>query len=253
MIIFEREKSYIMVAQNDHAKVSKEIATNCKDDYFFTSNRTKELLLAIEEHDRGWIELDASPIWNDKTGKPYSFIDYPIDLKISIYKKGLDEVEGMSKYAGLLCSFHYSSFIQDADEPVVEKFWEEEKQRQDRLSRELGMDDDNLKETMMYHLDLLKFSDYISLYVCLNEPGDNNNKHPFFQNGFPQLFLFATDKPIVAYWESKETVLLSFSPLKSETKVKLPFKEVMKDQIKKDGMLQAWKDTPVSIRQVKFK
>lgn len=254
MIIFERQKSYIMVAQNDHAKVSKEIALNCKDDYFFSSNRMKEVLLAIEEHDRGWIDPDAAPIWNDKTEKPYSFIDYPTDLKISFYKKGIDEVEEMSKYAGLLCSLHYSSFIQDADESVVEEFWKEEKQRQNRLSDELGIiEKEEMKETMMYHLDLLKFSDFISLYICLHEPGDNNNKHSFFQNGFPQLFLFATDKPIVAHWESKETVALSFSPLKSETEVEVPYKEVMKDQIENDGILQAYKDTPISIRKILFK
>jgi hypothetical protein len=254
MIIFEREKSYIMVAQNDHAKVSKDIALNCKEDYFFSPNRKKEVLLAVGEHDRGWIEPDTSPIWNDKKEMPYSFIDYPTDLKISFYKKGLDEVEEMSNYAGLLCSLHYSSFIQDADESVVKEFWEEEKQRQNRLSDELGIiEDEDMKETMMYHLDLLKFSDFISLYICLHEPGDNKNKHPFFQNGFPQLFLFATDKPIIAHWESKEAVSLSFSPLNGETEVELPYKEVMKEQIEKDGILQAYKDTLFSTRKVMFK
>lgn len=254
MIIFERENSYIMVTQNDHAKVSKEIAENCKDDYFFSEKRKKEVLLAIQEHDRGWIVPDANPIWNDKTGEPYSFIDYPTDLKVSFYKKGLDEVEEMSKYAALLCSFHYTSFVQDADESAVQDFWEEEKKRQNLLTSELGIGhEDNTKETMMYHLDLLKFSDFISLYICLHEPGDNKYKHSFFQNGFPQLFLFATDKPIVAHWQGEENVSLSFSPLKRETEVEMPYKEVMKDRIKQDGILQAYTDTSVTKRKVTFK
>jgi hypothetical protein len=253
MIVLEREQSFLMVTQDDHAQIAGVIARNCKEDYFFEDNRTKEVLLAIKEHDRGWIEMDSSPVWNDKTEKPYSFIDYPLSLKITFYKKGLDEVENMSKYAGLLCSLHYASFIQDSSEQVVREFWKEEKQRQEQLSKDLQLTgNDHKQETLMYHLDLLKFCDYLSLYISLNEPGDNKGIHPFFRNGFPQLFSFVTDKPIVAHWENQETVSLSFSPLKGELEVKLPYKTVMKDQIEEHGILQAYKDTPISIRQVTF-
>lgn len=254
MILFEREKSYVMVTQDDHAQISKQIAEHCKDDFYSDSKYFEEVILAIQEHDRGWIDPDQSPRWNDKSKGPFSFIDYPTDLKISFYKKGLDEVEEMSKYACLLCSLHYSSFVLDADEPAVQKFWEIEQQRQNRLYNELGITGHvERKETLMYHLDLLKFSDFLSLYICLHEPGNNNKMHPFFKNGFPQLFLFATDEPIIASWENEELVSLSFSPLKSELDVKLPYKEVMKDQIEKDGLLHAFKNTPVTIRKVTFK
>ncbi|WHY01583.1 DUF3891 family protein [Neobacillus sp. DY30] len=254
MIVLEREQSYLMVTQNDHAKIAGVIARNCKEDYFFDDLRTQEVLLAIKEHDRGWIEMDSSPVWNDQTEKPYSFIDYPLSLKITFYKKGLDEVEKMSKYAGLLCSLHYASFIQDSSEPAVREFWKEEKQRQEHLLKELQLTGNETKqETLMYHLDLLKLCDYLSLYISLNEPGDNKGVHPFFRNGFPQLFAFVTGDPIVAHWENKETVSLSFSPLKGEMEVELPFRSVNKEQIEKNGVLQAYKDTPVSIRNVVFK
>ncbi|WML26401.1 DUF3891 family protein [Neobacillus sp. OS1-33] len=254
MIIVEREHSYFMVTQNDHAKIAGDIARNCKDDYFFDLTRTQEVQLAIQEHDRGWIDLDTSPVWNDKTEKPYSFIDYPIVLKISFYKKGLNEVEKMSKYAGLLCSLHYSSFIQDPTEPEVREFLNEEKQRQEQLLKELQIvGNEKMNETLMYHLDLLKFCDYLSLYICLNEPGDNKKIHPFFQNGFPQLFPFVADKPIVAHWKNQETVSLSLSPLKGELEVELPFWAVSKDQIEKLGILDAYKDTPVTIWKIAFK
>ena len=224
---------------------------NCKNEYFFDENRTKEVLLAIHEHDRGWIDLDSSPVWNDKSEKPYSFIDYPLALKISFYKKGLEEVENMSKYAGLLCSLHYTSFIQDPSEPSVREFWQEEKKRQEQLKKDLQLVGKS-EETLMYHLDLLKFCDYLSLYICLNEPGNNHKIHPFFRNGFPQLFAFVTDKPIVAHWSNQETVTLSFSPLKNKVEVNLPYKEVMKDNIEKHGILQAYKDASVSFRKITF-
>ena len=254
MIVLERHQSYSLVTQNDHAQIAGVVARNCNEEYFFDDNRTHEVLLAIKEHDRGWIELDSSPVWNDQTEKPYSFIDYPLSLKITFYKKGVDEVEKMSKYAGLLCSFHYASFIQDPSEPAVREFWQKEKQRQERLSKELQLaGNEHKQETLMYHLDLLKFCDYLSLYICLNEPGDNKGIHPFFRNGFPQLFPFVTEKPIVAHWVNQESVSLSFSPLKGEMEVELPFRTVSKEQIEKDGVLQAYKDTPVSIRKIVFK
>ncbi|MEH7248989.1 DUF3891 family protein [Neobacillus niacini] len=251
MIILERELSYMMVKQNDHANIAGEIAKNCKNDYFSDGSRIEEVLLAIKEHDRGWIALDSSPVWNDKSEKPYSFIDYPLALKIPFYKKGLDEVEIMSKYACLLGSSHYTSFIQDPSDPAVREFWEEEKQRQKQLKMDLQIVE-KTEETLMYHLDLLKFCDYLSLYICLNEPGDNNRIHPFFRNGFPQLFAFVTDKPIVAHWFNTETVSLSFSPFEQKFEVNLPYKEVFKDKIEEHGILQAYKDTPNSFRKITF-
>ncbi|MEI4770051.1 DUF3891 family protein [Psychrobacillus sp. FJAT-51614] len=254
MIILEREQSYLMVTQNEHGKIAGEIVQHCKEDYFYDLERSEEVILAVHEHDRGWIELDTSPVWNDQTDKPYSFIDYPESLKITFYKKGLEEVAEMSEYAALLCSLHYSSFIQDAEELAVREFWNEEKQKQEQLSKELGITGNEEKEkTLMYHLDLLKFGDFLSLFISLNEPGNNDNTHPFFENGFPQMFLFATDKPIVAHWENEETVSLSFSPLKSELELRMPYKEVMKDQIEKHGILQAYRDAPVSERKIVFK
>lgn len=254
MILFEREESYVMVTQDDHAQVSKQIAEHCKDEFYYDSKHFEEVILAIQEHDRGWIDPDKSPLWNDKSEEPFSFIDYPTDLKISFYEKGLNEVEEMSKYACLLCSLHYSSFVQDADEPAVQEFWDLEKQRQERLYNELEItENEEKKEIVMYHLDLLKFSDFLSLFICLHEPGNNKIRHPFFKNGFPQLFLFVTDEPIIASWENEEIVSLSFSPLKSELVIKLPYKEVMKAQIEKEGLLQAFRDTPVTNRKITFK
>ena len=254
MIVFERETSYLMFTQDDHAQVSKQIAEHCKDEFYYDSTYYEEVLLAIKEHDRGWIDPDKSSLWNDKLEQPFSFIDYPTDLKISFYKKGLDEVEEKSKYACLLCSLHYSSFVQDADEPAVQEFWDNEKKRQERLYKELGIVDNEEKtETLMYHLDLLKFSDFLSLFICLHEPGENKEKHPFFKNGFPQLFLFVTEEPIIASWESQKVISLSFSPLKSELNIKLPYKEVMKEQIERDGLLKAFKDTPITNREITFK
>ena len=106
---------------------------------------------------------------------------------------------------------------------------------------------------LQYHLDMLKFCDNLSLYICLNEPGiEKVNEHPFFQNGFPQIFPFAENQPIISQWLSKDTISLSVSPLKHELKIDLPFKDVKKTEIKEHGLISAFHATIPEVITVTF-
>lgn len=254
MIIFEQSESFILVTQHDHAMISGKLAQNWKDDYFLGLERKGEVVLAAREHDRGWIELDAAPLWNEKGQRPYSFDDYPYLPKITSYKKGIDEVENMSIYAGLLCSLHFASFVQETNDPICRNFWYEEKMRQQKLFTELEIEDSWDKEKhLFYHLDILKFCDNLSLYICINEPGvHKSNEHHFFRNGFPQIFPFANNQFIQAYWNNEDTVSLSVSPLKKELQVSLPIKIIKKDLINKLGLIQAYNYTPIKTRTVTY-
>jgi len=251
MIICEYKQNFIMISQHDHAKISGEIAQNWNDDFFYGIDRKEEVVLAAYEHDRGWIDLDAAPLWNDQQQIPYSFVDFPIEEKTTHYKTGIDEVEKMNKYAGLLCSIHFASFFDKEPNPIGQQFFKQEIKRKHYLLKELAIDekDKNLK----YHLNILRFCDNLSLYICLNKPGVKKlDEHPFFRNGFPQLFPFANNQPIHAQWTNQVTVSLSLSPLKKELQVQLVLKEVKKEDIKVKGLVKAYTDTPSSIRTVTF-
>ena len=254
MIIFEQNESFVMVAQHDHALVSWEMAQNWKDDYFPALEKKQDVLIAVREHDRGWIDLDAKPLWDDINQRPYSFMNYPVVPKIASYKKGIDEVCQMNKYAGLLCSLHFASFIDFTNEPEFTHFWNEEKIRQGKLIRELDVEESGDKEkNMFYHLDILKFCDNLSLYICLNEPKvQKPNEHPFYRNGFPQIFPFANNKRIFASWTDEDIVSLSISPLKGSMEVSLPIKIVTKEMIRNSGLSQAYTNTPFEIRRVTY-
>lgn len=255
MIVCEREHSFIMITQHDHAKISGEIAQNWKDDYFSGLERKEEVVRGIYEHDRGWIEPDAAPLWNDSKQKPHSFMDFPLDLKVAYYKKGIAEVENMSKYAGLLCSLHYVSFLQYEEDPIGTKFVEEEITRQLHLLKQCGILGKMGKEKLLqHHLNILKFCDNLSLYICLNEPGAMKGKeHHFYKDGISPIFPFANNKPIQVKWADQETVCLSVSPLDKEVHVKLLFKEVKKEDIKTNGLLSAYTKTPSAQISVKIK
>ncbi|WP_237389668.1 DUF3891 family protein [Bacillus sp. USDA818B3_A] len=251
MIICEYEHSFIMISQHDHAKISGEIARNWRDDLFNGIDRKEDVVLSIYEHDRGWIDLDSTPLWNDQEQKPFSFENYPMEAKTTSYKKGIDEVAQSNKYAGLLCSLHFAAFFKNETDPIGKAFMKKEIKRQQCLLNELGIQGKkNKEEVLMYHLDMLRFCDNLSLFISLNKPGEN--AHPFFRNGFPQLFPFANNQPIHAQWTNQETVSLSISPLKKELLVHLIFKEVKKSDIRLNGLVQSYIQSPSSIRTVTF-
>lgn len=250
MIILEREEEFLMITQHDHARVSGEIAQQWKDEFFIGMDKKDEVILAIYQHDRGWIDLDAAPLWNSQDNRPYTFVDFPITPKVASYRKAIDEIEIMDKYAGLLCSLHFASFLEDAYDQPSRDFMSYEKHRQEYLFSELKIKGSDYR----YHLEILKLCDNLSLYICLNEPGAAKaNEHPFFRNGFPQLFPFANNKPIHAVWETEKTVSLSVSPLGTELEVSLPFKAVTKENIRNDGLIKAYKKASVETRKVTFK
>jgi hypothetical protein len=250
MIIHEREKDFIMVAQHDHARISMETAINWRDDYFEGLDRKDSVVLAVREHDRCWIEPDKDPLWNEQTEQPYSFMDYPGSPKLDFYKRGIDEVVQMNPYAGLLCSLHYASFLEDATSTIGKNFWNEEKQRQEFLLKDLRITHDPV---LTFHLNLLKFCDNLSLYICLHDPGTPKElEHYFYRDGFPQRFSFAGEKPIHANWLDKETVTLSISPFKRPLKVKLPYKSVAKEQIITSGLSAAYNKSALLQREVNF-
>ncbi|WNF24703.1 DUF3891 family protein [Mesobacillus jeotgali] len=250
MIIHEREKDFIMVAQHDHALVSRDAAKCWRDDYFFGIEKKDSVVLAVREHDRCWIEPDKEPLWNEDTQQPYSFMDYPGSPKLVFYKEGIDEVAQMDSYAGLLCSLHYASFLQDATSMIGKNFWSAEKQRQQKLLKELEIEDDNI---LSFHLNLLKFCDNLSLYICLNEPGTpKEQEHYFYKKGFPQKFSFMNDQTIHAEWLDQETVSLSHSPFSKKLQVIFLFKAVEKQLINEIGLAPAYLDSPVEYREVTF-
>jgi hypothetical protein len=254
MIIREREDSFIMITQHDHAKISGVIAQHWKDEYFKGEERKAEVILGIYEHDCGWIEADSAPLWNSHQQKPYTFMDYPLEAKVTFYKKGIDEVEKMSKYASLLCSAHYASFLQYEEDPIGIKFIEDESTRRLHLLKQCGIFGKMAKEKLFHHhLSILKWCDNLSLYICLNEPSaKKENEDPFFRNGISPTFSFTNHKPIQVQWADQGTLSLSVSPLKKELQMQLVYKEVIKEDIQANGLITAYNNTDNSYRNLRI-
>lgn len=244
MVIYEREHDWIMIPQHYHALLSGDIAKNWNFAYINGTEQWNDVLFAISQHDSAWIDLDDNPFWNDRDKRPYSFIDFPVVPKLTFYKKGIDEVEKQSPYAGLLCSLHYQSFYIGAKEPVAVEFFRQEKNRQHRLKEQLNLFETTKEDLLKFHFLMVQFCDDLSLYLCMQEPGTpKEEEFPWFKNGFQEIFPFTNGQRIIAQWLNSHQVALNPSPLASPAVVSIKIKEVKKEHIHRRGILKAFRDT----------
>lgn len=246
-IIYELDTAFVMTKQHDHAILANLIAEQWKEDYPLK----KEVLFAIEQHDRAWMDIDWSPIWNDVASAPYSFIDYPLSIKLPFYVKGINEVEEVSTYAALLCSTHYTKFFHDGgmNHDLIYGFVQEERQRQRTLLQKLKETNKFDEKAFEYHYKLLKFCDTLSLFICMQEAGVKGEQlHIWFRKGIEQ-----PDKSkCQTTWINKNTIEIDPFPFYKSFDVAIPMRVVSKERIKKIGIIEAFLQASPIIRYVKI-
>ncbi|QJX47336.1 DUF3891 family protein [Hymenobacter taeanensis] len=253
MIVREMLTSFICLAQHDHAQISGRLAEQWQLAYFEGPDRRPEVLLASREHDRAWIPLDAVPIWNKQTQAPHSFLDYPTAPKVQHYQQGIEEVAHLAPYAGLLCSLHYTSFPDLARSPAGQQFLRTEAERQQHLKQQLRLTAPTEAATLEFHKRLLRFTDNLSLYLCLNEPGTTKEQeHPWYREGIPfsDYFAFTRQHTIQVEWPSRHSVRIHPSPFQVPFAVRLRYKELPKAQLTATSLGQCFAEAPVEELEV---
>ena len=207
----------MLVEQHYHGLVSGEFAR-----HWAVEVRVREAALyAIANHDVAWRELDATVSWNEATGRPYSFLDYPARPKLRAYANGLDYIQERSPYAACLCSMHYGSFMRDARRELEVSFREAEAAR--RRGIETTLSEEQI-ESLEYNFRLLQLCDDVSLFVCLNEPGRND--YPHYKDGFG--FMGASLEPV---WDDERTLRLNPNPFSQPFRIEVPYRVVGRNRL----------------------
>jgi hypothetical protein len=209
VIVRKLEGSFLLLRQHTHGRISGEFARHWDAEII----PLQPTLFAIVNHDVGWQELDDVVRFNPETDEPYSFINYPLEPKLRSYKQGLDQLEVQEPYASYLCSRHYSSFVEDSSEPVAVEFKEREAERRKRIEERLPQE---WLEPAEYNFRLLQLCDDFSLFVCLNEPGENT--FPWYRDGFD--FMGRKLQPV---WQDRHTLSLSPNPFSSSFDFTIPY------------------------------
>lgn len=246
MIVRETEHDFVLIEQHEHGRLAGEVAAHFRHDFFREDLlQLDEAILATYEHDRAWIPLDAVPLWNVETDKPYTFEDYPLTPKLAAYQRGIDEVEAQSSYAGFLCSKHFASFVQSSSIPECVAFYNSEMARQTRIMKQLRMEENTEVER---HFQLLQLCDDISLYISLNTPGVTKElEHPWYQDGFQNYDLFnrVGEQTLMPYWIDQDSMRIDSSLFEYDFQVKLSYRTIAKDEIRLRGFDVSYANSPV--------
>jgi hypothetical protein len=207
--------TFLLIRQHEHGRISGEFARHWGKEIL----PEIPTLFAVTNHDAGWEELDAEVRFNPETDEPYSFANYPLEPKLRAYKHGLDQLEVQEPYAAYLCSMHYSSFVRDSLETAAEDFRRGERRRREHLEERLSGEWLAHSE---YNFRLLRLCDDFSLFVCLNEPGENT--FPWYRNGFDFM-----GQRLIPTWQDRETLGISPNPFSEAFDFSIPYELVGND------------------------
>ena len=216
MIVRDNPDSFLLIKQHDHALASGEFARHWARE----PRPLGSTLYAVAQHDVAWQGPDAAVRWNEEAGRPYSFMDYPSEPKVRAYAAGLDVLESEDPYASCLCSMHYETLMRGSRNEAEARFGETELARQSRLK--VAMSKEEL-ENLEYNLRFLKLCDGLSLFVCLNEPGQSQHPPPY-----PQGFVL-DGQEFEPIWEDQSTLGLRPNPFSEPFGLTIPYLLIGKD------------------------
>ncbi|MFE4713495.1 DUF3891 family protein [Paenibacillus sp. NPDC056722] len=249
MICREQDGAFVMMKQHEHGELSGVLAEWIKEERGLGEYRREEVLRAVAEHDRGWIDLDETPFWNDAADAPYTFFDFPLVPKLTFYQRGLNEIEADTPYGALLCSLHFDRLIDISGEdyPELTVYQEHEKARRARIRHELEATAPIGESELRYDSHLLQFCDDLSLYLGLNKPGSTKAEgHPWWRDGFSgsEDFSFTSGQRITATWKDEGTLILNPFPFRRQLEVSFKQRRVQRSVIKEKGIASAYKEAP---------
>ena len=253
MIVRKDPDCFILINQHDHAQISGQMAQNWHPAYFAGEERKESVLTAIYQHDRAWINLDAAPFWNDLAQIPYSFINYPLEIKVVHYQAGITQVQETDSYAALLNSLHYTTFPDLATSAFGSTFLAQETKRQENIRNTLNLTTPAAAEWLRFHLQLLKFCDSLSIYLCINQPGIKKEvEHPWYRAGIAhsEEFYFTKGDRINATWLQANQVQVTPFPFVTEFMVTIPYKKLSPTAIAQSGFTAAFRQASVLTYEV---
>src|SRR5688572_19790310 len=136
MIVRGRGSSLLLVTQPDHAALAARIMREWRAGGLPDAAERSAILLAVEQHDNGWSEPDASPIVEENTGRILDFISAPDPIRRTVWPRGVARLAD-TPYAAALVAQHALTIYRRyrADAAWLPFFREMEALRDEHLRR----------------------------------------------------------------------------------------------------------------------
>jgi hypothetical protein len=244
MLVQTRQDGLRLIRQNDHALVSARLALEWVGFGRVPRPLPFPLVLAVGLHDIAWASADAAPERDPATGRPRAFDTVDDAYRVPLYSDGLDQLEAIDDFSGLLGSHHYGRFL-PADSP----FGRREAERRARIEARL---DPSLTDPAA--LDIrrayVRHFDFLSLFVCLTDPGAVNP--PEWLS--PESIGEAPDGTRYALsWAADDVIRCDPFPFAAPFRVAFPARDLPRVTYATDQELQdAWTAAPPRVVRVRL-
>jgi hypothetical protein len=124
----------IVIGQPAHAWVAGQLARAWGNEHVGDVAPWEEVCLAAEQHDLAHALWERTPRLNPQTGRPYSFLDMPANMRLALVSSASALLMVQSRYAALLVSLHFTGLYETYD--LQRASGEEGQAMRDFLARE---------------------------------------------------------------------------------------------------------------------
>ena len=162
MIVRRQHESWLCITQPDHAALAGHLMRHWRSGGLPESPRRADILRAMDEHDNGCREVDATPIVDPATGAILDFIGAPLEMRQGVWPRGVQRLAG-TPYTAALVANHavhvFSRFRGRAD-------WTPFFDRMTALRTEMLEATNVPLESLLADYAFLRIGDLLSLTFC---------------------------------------------------------------------------------------
>jgi hypothetical protein len=153
-----------LIAQPDHAALAAALVRAWRRDGLPGAARRTDILLAVEQHDNGWQEVDRAPIVDAGTGRILDFLSAPVPIRQSVWPRGIARLRRVPYAAALVAQHALHIYRRHRADPAwVDFFHEIERARSQNLEAAgAGASLDELQRDYLF----LRVADLASLTFC---------------------------------------------------------------------------------------
>ncbi|MCZ7569065.1 MAG: DUF3891 family protein [Ardenticatenaceae bacterium] len=159
---------WLLTMQPAHALLSAQLAAAWGKADFPPPPRRTETLVAVSQHDTGWVEWEEAPTLTDE-GEPRDFMHMPLAEHLANWRRGIAYARHQGPWAGLLVSVHATSlYVARTEEPPIAAFIAEQQSSQAAWRVAAAATEEEIEEAYA----LLRATDWLSLVLCLDHHRD---------------------------------------------------------------------------------
>jgi Protein of unknown function (DUF3891) len=160
MIVRPAEGVLHLITQPEHAALARRIMEHWEG--LRRHGRRSSILLAIEQHDSGWREPDASPTIDPLTGRIHDFINVPAAVRQAVWPTSVARLAGDPLAAALVAHHAVTVYDRYRSDEAWAGFFPAMEGRRDALAAAGGVSPQALLDDYVF----LRIGDLISLVFC---------------------------------------------------------------------------------------